>query len=288
MPGSGNKKSDRNGIAIISSPSNDPQSATRAPQSETPHSPLPTPHSPSANPQSPHFSILQYAKSEEQNVRIKPLPRAFHPQPLNYDHRILLLAFFTGLPGAIVALILLWKGYLWKGEFDTKTQWTLTVFIVTCWLGCALALRERVVTPLQTLSNLLAALREGDYSIRGRATKKDDPLGDVVREVNALGSTLRTQRLGAIEAAALARTVMSEIQVAVFAFDSERKLRLVNRAGERLLARAAEQLLGRDAEELRLNDCLEGEAARTDRKSTRMNSSHLGISYAVFCLKKKK
>src|SRR5262245_64649215 len=27
---------------------------------------------------------------------------------------------------------------------------------------------------------------------------------------------------------------------------------------------------------------------RTDRKSTRLNSSHLGISYAVFCLKKKK
>ena len=263
MPGSGNKKSDRNGIAIISSPSNDPQSATRAPQSETPHSPLPTPHSPSANPQSPHFSILQYAKSEEQNVRIKPLPRAFHPQPLNYDHRILLLAFFTGLPGAIVALILLWKSYDGKSAFDTKTQWTLTVFIVTCWLGCAMALRERVVTPLQTLSNLLAALREGDYSIRGRATKKDDPLGDVVREVNALGSTLRTQRLGAMEAAALARAVMTEIQVAVFAFDGEGRLRLVNRAGERLLARPSEQMLGRGAEELRLDDCLEGEPART-------------------------
>src|SRR5258705_4679696 len=27
---------------------------------------------------------------------------------------------------------------------------------------------------------------------------------------------------------------------------------------------------------------------RGDRKSTRLNSSHLGISYAVFCLKKKK
>src|SRR5258705_10308259 len=29
-------------------------------------------------------------------------------------------------------------------------------------------------------------------------------------------------------------------------------------------------------------------ACRRDRKSTRLNSSHLGISYAVFCLKKKK
>src|SRR5262245_64331001 len=33
---------------------------------------------------------------------------------------------------------------------------------------------------------------------------------------------------------------------------------------------------------------LERAAAEGDRKSTRLNSSHLGISYAVFCLKKKK
>src|SRR2546426_8133961 len=32
----------------------------------------------------------------------------------------------------------------------------------------------------------------------------------------------------------------------------------------------------------------EGQCARRDRKSTRLNSSHLVISYAVFCLKKKK
>src|SRR5215470_11020049 len=164
MPG-GNTKSDSAGIAIIASPPSNPQSAIRDPQSDSPQS-----ETPRSSPT--HFSILQYAQGEEQNVRVKPLPRAFHPQPLNYDQRVLLLAFFTGLPGAVVGLIL-----LSKGAFDTKTQWTLTVFIVTFWLGCAIALRERVVTPLQTVSNLLAALREGDYSIRGRATKKDDPLG---------------------------------------------------------------------------------------------------------------
>src|SRR5262245_64482367 len=31
----------------------------------------------------------------------------------------------------------------------------------------------------------------------------------------------------------------------------------------------------------------DGPASHLDRKSTRLNSSHLGISYAVFCLKKK-
>jgi nitrogen fixation/metabolism regulation signal transduction histidine kinase len=205
-----------------------------------------------------HFSILQYAKESEPQAGYKPLPRVFNPEKISYDRRIWLLAVFTGLPGSLVGLIL-----LWTGDFMPKTQWTLTVFIVSFWFGCAFALRERVVVPLQTLSNLLAALREGDYSIRGRATKRDDPLGDVVREVNALSSTLRSQRLGAMEATALLRTVMTEIDVAIFAFDADRRLRLANRAGEHLLGRPLEQLLGRTAAELRLEDCLEGEAGRT-------------------------
>jgi nitrogen fixation/metabolism regulation signal transduction histidine kinase len=209
----------------------------------------------------PHLlSILPppTTKAGDTHVHIKPLPRPFHPQPLSFDKRIWLLAFFTGLPGALVALIM-----LWLGDFTPKVQWTLTVFILSFWLGCAYALRERVVMPLQTLSNLLAALREGDYSIRGRAVNKDDPLGDVVREVNALSATLRTQRLGVMEANALLRRVMEEIEVAIFAFDSEQRLRLVNRSAERLLDRPEAQLLGRTAEELRMQDCLEGEPART-------------------------
>jgi nitrogen fixation/metabolism regulation signal transduction histidine kinase len=270
MPGSANPQSDNKGIAILTSPPDNPQSAIRNPQSDNPQSAI-------RNPQSePHFSILQYAQAE-QKVRVKPLPRAFHPQPISYDLRIWLLAFFTGFPGALVALIL-----LWTGDFTPKTQWTLTVFIVSFWLGCAFALREKVVTPLQTLSNLLAALREGDYSIRGRATKKDDPLGDVVREVNALSSTLRAQRLGAMEATALARTVMTEIEVAVFAFDSEQRLRLVNRAGERLLDRPAEQLLGRSAQELRLDDCLEGEPGRTLQRSFPGGLGRWGMRRSTF------
>ena len=79
--------------------------------------------------------------------------------------------------------------------------------------------RHRVVLPLQTLSNLLAALREGDFSIRARGASGDDPLGDVMLEVNVLAATLHDQRLGALEASALLRTVMVEIDVAVFTFD---------------------------------------------------------------------
>jgi nitrogen fixation/metabolism regulation signal transduction histidine kinase len=143
-------------------------------------------------------------------------------------------------------------------------QWTLTVFIVGVWTGCSFSVRHRVVLPLQTLSNLLAALRESDFSIRARGASGDDPLGAVMLEVNVLASTLHDQRLGALEASALLRTVMVEIDVAVFTFDGAQTLRLVNRAGERLLAQPAEQLLGRTAAELELRTCLDGVSPRIE------------------------
>src|SRR6185503_11892722 len=109
---------------------------------------------------------------------------------------------------------------------------------------------------------LLAALRERDFSIRARAgsaraSVADDPLAAVMLEVNELAGTLHDQRLGALEAGALLRTVMVEIDVAVFTFDGL-SLRLVNRAGERLLGLPAEQLLHKSADELGLRACLEG------------------------------
>ena len=177
---------------------------------------------------------------------------------LSHERRVFVMAFVAGLPGAVIALIL-----LWTGSFTPKVQWTLTVLIVTVWLGMVSSLRQRVVFPLQTLSNLLAALREGDYSIRGRDARSTDALGEVTREVNALAQTLREQRLDALEATALLRKVMEEIDVAVFAFDADHKLRLVNRAGERLLNMPSERLLGLRAEEIGLADCLhEGEGSR--------------------------
>ena len=180
------------------------------------------------------------------------------PALLGHEGRVVLLAVLAGLPGSAIAL---WM--LWSGDFSSKVQWTLTVLIAGVWLGCAFAVRERVVFPLQTLSNLLGALREGDFSVRGRSPRPDDALGEVMREVNTLGSTLREQRLGAMEATTLLRTVMREIAVAIFAFDEHQRLRLVNRAGERLLAAPAERLLGQTAGDLQLEMCLDGPAVTT-------------------------
>jgi nitrogen fixation/metabolism regulation signal transduction histidine kinase len=154
----------------------------------------------------------------------------------------------------IIALAL-----LWSGDFSAKLAWTLLLVIAFCALGFISSAREHVVRPLQTMSNLLAALREGDYSIRARGARADDALGEVLLEINQLGETLRVQRLGAFEATALLRTIMAEIDVAVFTFDPDRRLRLVNRAGENLLRQPIDKLLGRRATELGLAVCLDAD-----------------------------
>src|SRR5690242_7377594 len=182
--------------------------------------------------------------------REKPLPP--------HEPRVLQLARLPGLPGIVVSIIL-----LWRDNYSAKVQWTLGLVVLGSWLITAFVLRERVVRPLQTLSNMLAALREGDYSIRARGAERDDALGLAYLEANLLGETLRTQRLGAMEATALLRTVMADIDVAVFAFDDDERLRLVNSAGEELLGHVAERLLGKTAEQVGLADCLVGESPRT-------------------------
>ena len=178
-------------------------------------------------------------------------PKSSRHERLNHEQRILLMALAGGLPGTFISLLL-----IWDRPYTPKVQWTLSLLILGVWLSLAFSLRGRVVRHLQTLSNLLAAMREGDYSIRARGAGREDALGDVMLEVNALGETLRAQRLGALEATALLRTVMGEIDVAVFAFDAEEGLRLVNRAGERLFAQPAGRLLGRTAAELGLEEFL--------------------------------
>ncbi|HXN24278.1 MAG TPA: ATP-binding protein [Candidatus Dormibacteraeota bacterium] len=196
---------------------------------------------------------------------------------LNHERRVQLLALAAGLPGSIIALLL-----LWTGDYSTRLAWTLTILILCFWIGFASSLRSRVVFSLQTLSNLLAAMREEDFSMRARGARFDDALGEVMREVNALSSTLRSQRLGALEATALLRTVMEEIDVAVFTFDNEQKLRLVNRAAERLLGRPSERCLGLTAEELGLARCLEGEPARMLEMSFPGSSGRWGMRRGSF------
>jgi two-component system nitrogen regulation sensor histidine kinase NtrY len=177
---------------------------------------------------------------------------------LGHDARVFFFALLSGLPGVAIALY-----FLWHDEHTPKVAWTLSLLIVGTWVGFCASLREQIVDRLHTAANLLGALREGDYSMRGRVSDAGEALGSLLGEVNAFGETLAAQRLGALEAAALLSKVMSEIDVAVYAFDPARRLRLVNRAGAELLGRPPPQLLGETADALGMATLLEGEPTRS-------------------------
>lgn len=170
---------------------------------------------------------------------------------LRHEARIFWMTVGAGVPGSVTALAI-----LWSGDYTPKVQWTLTVFVLIFWWGFAFAVRERTVLPLQTVANLLEAMREGDYSIRGRVPRPDDALGEVMVEVNQISELLRDQRFERVDATALLRQVLEEVEVAIFTFDEALRLRLVNRAGERLMARPAERLVGMRAADLGLEDSL--------------------------------
>jgi two-component system, NtrC family, nitrogen regulation sensor histidine kinase NtrY len=177
---------------------------------------------------------------------------------LSYRHRTVLLALAAGLPATALAVALIWS------HNDTaKVQWTATAAVVAYLLIVVSSLRRHVLAPLQSISNLLGALREGDFTQRGHRADERDELGLVLWEINQLANVIQEQRLGAIEASILLRQVMAEIDVAVFAFDSDDRLLLLNRAGERLLAKPARQLVGTPAAELGMLDCLTGKVPRT-------------------------
>jgi two-component system nitrogen regulation sensor histidine kinase NtrY len=174
-----------------------------------------------------------------------------------HEQRVFRTAILGGLPAVAIAIWL-----LFNSDLATRTQWVLAVLVAGGWIGTAIVLRERVERPLQTISNMVAALREQDYSLRARGARPQDALGLVLWEVNALSVEMHGRRLGALEAGALLRRVMAEIDVAVYAFDEQGALRVVNAFGARLLGQPEEQLLGRQADDLGLADCLHGEAPR--------------------------
>jgi two-component system, NtrC family, nitrogen regulation sensor histidine kinase NtrY len=128
---------------------------------------------------------------------------------------------------------------------------TLSILLLALLLVFA-ALIEEAVRPIQTLANVVAALREEDYSFRARGANRDDALGQLSLEINALADTLQAQRVGALEAVALLRRVIAEMDAPVLAFDQDSRLRLLNPAAERAFALLPTRDLGKTADELGL------------------------------------
>ena len=175
-----------------------------------------------------------------------------------YERRIVFTALFALAPVAIAAILL-----AWLGDFSGKVIWTVLVAVAVGVFTATYVLQHQLVYPLRTLSNLVTALREEDYSLRGRNTSREDALGDVMAEISQLSLLMESRKLEAVEASALLRGVLAQIDAAIFTFDDSGALRLVNAAAQRLLATPAERLIGKTAEEIGLASLLAEDAPRT-------------------------
>jgi len=181
----------------------------------------------------------------------KPPTRTGHFKLL-YEKRIALFAILAALPGVAFGTSL-----IWTRDWTRDVKISLTVLEFFLWLVLTLALLDQIVRPLQTLANVVGALREEDYSFRARGAAPDDALGELALEINSLADILTEQRIQTIEATALLRRVVEEIDTPLFTFDPHHVLRLMNAAGERLLQQPAARLLGKTATELELDACFE-------------------------------
>jgi nitrogen fixation/metabolism regulation signal transduction histidine kinase len=193
------------------------------------------------------------------------------------EHSILLLAIIAGLPAGLALLFI-----TWNQQYTFEVRWTMTTIVAAVWVGCAALAYQMVTRALFLQANLLGALREGDYSIRGAGARPGTAVDLVMHEINALGDTLQRQRTEAVESTALLQSVMGAIDVAVFALDMDGKLMLVNTAAERLVDQPASRLLGRDAQQLRLAAYLTGETPRLIDRPFGPESGRLELRRSTF------
>src|ERR1700739_4869844 len=164
------------------------------------------------------------------------------PERFAFETKLRVFAALLFLPtiGLLTAILIM-------ARFSTAAILSILTIVVLALLLAIAAFMDQVVRPLQTLANVVAALREEDYSFRARGAKQNDPFGDLAIEINALADMHQAQRLGALEAAALFRRVIAELDAPVLAFDQRQAMRLMNPAAERVFQLNPARDLGRTA-----------------------------------------
>src|SRR6266568_4723780 len=184
-------------------------------------------------------------------VSDSPVRKRRKRQRAPFERRLTRLSILLVAPALLVSGIVIW---LQPWSLQSKLI-LLGAESFTCLLIGA-ALHDHIVRPLQTLANVVGALREEDYSFRARLAVPNDALGELSLEVNALADLLSKHRTGAMEATALLQRVVEEVDIPIFAFDPANRLRLVSSAGEKLLNLAAAHLIGESSSQLGLDSCL--------------------------------
>src|SRR5690606_21452592 len=155
--------------------------------------------------------------------------------------------FATAAPAAgALAMVLVF------GAPQGAAAWLLITLVLALTAVAALARRPGEVHRLRTLGNLVQALLEGDYTARGAVPSRNDGHARLVAGLNALAGRLQDEQRGMQESVQLLAKTLAALDGAVFVFEQDGRLRLVNPAGERLLGQPATRLLGTDAQALGL------------------------------------
>ena len=173
------------------------------------------------------------------------------PSRLHFIARLRWLLLLLVLPGLIAITFLLMR-FLLSREISLSI---LAVLLLLWYFAFSTAL-DRIVRPLQVLSNVVAALREDDYSFRARSVPPGDALGELATEIHLLADSLQQRRHAELEASALLARVVETMDMPVFAFDADSTLRLTNPAAAHLLGHSVEMLLHQSAEQLGLSSLL--------------------------------
>lgn len=177
---------------------------------------------------------------------------------LPFERRLLISVLTTGLPCAILSFVLLWTN---SYSLDHKIEGT--VFSILLWFALGFAARNRVVNSVRVLSNVVASLKEDDFSFRATRAVSGDALGDLAIEINNLAQALESERLGTMEAENLLRKVLAEAEGVILAFSLDGKLKLFNPAAASFLGKKEEELSNQDAKALGIADLLGGPTSQT-------------------------
>lgn len=175
----------------------------------------------------------------------------FRVPRLRFELRLLGLLLLLDLAVALLgyAAVTLWHiSPLWR--ISLLAALLLALAAITS------AIFRHVVRPLQTLSNVVAALRENEYSFRAREVGEGDALGDLAAQINELAGDLRVRRHRETETFALLERVVETMDLPVFAFDAESTLQLTNPAAARVLETPMERLLKQNATALGISEIL--------------------------------
>jgi two-component system nitrogen regulation sensor histidine kinase NtrY len=126
---------------------------------------------------------------EAVRLRNRRVPLGRTRRRLSFEHRLR-----RWICAAAVPLLVMVGAY----SRALDSSWSAVGFWVAgaaaAWAIAGSVFFDSLVRPLQTLSNIVAALREDDYSFRARGARRGDSLGDLALEVNALAGTLQQQR----------------------------------------------------------------------------------------------